>query len=572
MSTAIDNANSISGYDVSKPPPTSVNSYSVSNYLTTFALPGCIITLAVSMGFTMHMMDSNRYLNPDKSIAAKIKNKVSSYAVMLLLLWVVIYIVTNFLILARVLDMNKAVVNSNLIQNSCDGQPMEGETVRYKMMYEMGKNGNDVRTILISILLSILISIWSAFFLINDTTPLYEYRALICLSGATLLVFTIWYCFRIGNYAKEPYGWYKSSIDYKEKFELIKDFAALLQEKYNKNESIPQSYMKLRYNIVKRIAKHNNMANMKDAFRKFAKSSSTYVAEFFKLSDKDDDAKMILDPLMCKNMFKNYYPIMLYTFLSSKTVFPAVLGDKTKTDIETTVKTSVFNELKTEYDVIKNGQVDAYVGAKRARMFKAIKAARDDESKLDIDSFSISYTNLDSTTTTLTGLNTTRIAENLLAMKENPSTTLFIRYFNSLTLDDVFEFIPWQGEVNKQDVLRKFQRINDTTTIAEDDPNIIYCKVADRIVNDPFFASIKMNASALASAVNHLKDLKYGDPSAFTRESNFVTIAYFFFIFGICFFALFHRIYKSGYVLALILTIIIIFICIVLSSNMFIFP
>lgn len=546
MSSANDNANTVSGYDVSTDTDGPINKYYLANFFLTFQLSGIIILLYVLYIVYCQVVEPTKI--------QIIQNKLSVASILLLLIWLITYIITNFLVLARVLSMNKGIVKSNLVQNSCEGRPMEGETVRYKMMYEMQKSGKDSRTIIISVLIGLLLLIWVALLFINNISPLYKYRALIGFAGALLLSATIAFCFRIGNYAKEPYGWYESAKNYKEKFDTLKKFAGFLQNKYIKKQDIPHAWTKLRYILIKRIAKHNNLANMKDAFNKFEKASPTHIAEFFRLSKEDDDVGMILEPLLCKNVYLYYYPEMLYAFLASKTVFPYALGSKNKDEIAKQIKNALANEIKNEFEIIKDGTTSSYVGHKGSRMQKALQAAKEVSDNAPQNS--------------------------LVKMRDDISSTDFILYNSKLSLDDVYEFIPWEGEVNKEDVRRKFQRVLDTTTVGYNDPNEELCiklKTEDIYGNtNPFFTiSNSENDWALffklPSAVTTLKEISYGDPSAYTRESNRITTIYFFSIFSICFFALFRRIYNSGSRIMMILSIIIIFICIVLSSTMFIF-
>jgi hypothetical protein len=470
--------------------------YGMMNYLATFMLPVLVLLAIVAIvlwisvakpGFLDFVLRGREFL--------------SDNVVFYVAVWILFYCIALILIIQRVAKKSISITKAQLFQNGCDGKPLEGETVRYRMMYELARNTADPDTFSISSLIGVTFAMTIVFcFLRNDV----DYKLLLCFTGFVLVFMMFMVCYLyLGHYDMRPYAWYPMHDDYLICYNDMKLFMQKFQEYYQKKLQMPLTYNRLAGILVDRIAKLRHMKSKREAESYLASAPAWKLVEYLSLS-RGEDSDLILEPLLCIN----YYGVDKMLFLD---FIDAKFKDKIR---ESTDKL---------HTVVKKAVLDYR---------KKIEPSLTDTS------------------------------------------SAFLTYYNSLTKEELYEYIPWISHqtINKKAIMNRYANFAERLVIsdAECTYNVQSGTTESFLTN--FTNTFGQNHSkSLARTVKNLSNISYADPSPYI-QNNFKKMLIFFMVtFGIMTFSIFDRIYKSSYILIFIVSIIGIVSGLAFLSTMFIF-
>lgn len=272
-----------------------------------------------------------------------------------------VYIIALILIIKRVATTSVPIIKAQLYQNGCDGKPLEGETVRYRMLYEIARSSADPISTGVSFLIGVTFGMSIIFFMFvkRQTT---DYKYLLSFTSFVLVFMMFMVCYLyLGHYDAIAYSAYPQRDEYMEAYIRLHKFVDTLQYYYKNNLDLPQQYKRLIEIVLDRISAQLHTKTKKEAVTYFTNQPPWKIVEYFSMA-RGTDSDIILEPLLCKNFYSHCTNDMLYSFvnsrykdrLSNEYAYHTDLRSDTESNILTSLKSTKPNTEKTSPDFIKH--------------------------------------------------------------------------------------------------------------------------------------------------------------------------------------------------------------------------
>jgi hypothetical protein len=231
-----------------------------------------------------------------------VRNKVHNHIGIIIKMWVVVFVVANFIIYNLAISQYKALRQSQLVQESCaDKTAFEGETVRYNMYYYILNHNGETSKLFLHFLISalIILDILIIVNLVKDPSTTFLSCGFLFLTA--LLLLTMFFILH-------PLGFAWNSTDETDKYgKYYKTMLAFVRQIRNNSKSKvqnPPEFEQLQQELVRRIMMFKQSPSVEDAELEFFEMPEERLLEYIKLGPRYDST-LILNALSCDNIFSD---------------------------------------------------------------------------------------------------------------------------------------------------------------------------------------------------------------------------------------------------------------------------
>lgn len=286
--------------------------YHLQNYFATFTIPVTtliIILIAIAL-ISVHVFD----MQIEEGFR-KVRGFITKNVVIYVGIWIMFYLIALLIIVQRVATRSISITKAQLYQNGCDGKPLEGETVRYRMMYEIARGSGNSNTLAVSFLIGITFAMTIMFCFFASSENI-KYKYVLAFTGFVLVFMMFMVCYLyLGHYDSNPYSGYPEQDKYIEAYKILTKFMKTLQFYYKNKLSLPHQYKRVIDNIIDRISSQLHMKTKREAATYFSNEPVWKLIEYLSMA-RGMDSNLILEPLLCKNYYDNKINLFITMILN----------------------------------------------------------------------------------------------------------------------------------------------------------------------------------------------------------------------------------------------------------------